>query len=83
VASFGHEGGTSRLTAEQQDKLKTWIGVTLPGTTREVGAWIAREARDPMRAMDGGVAKPSIAPAQPGPRAVVVNCRSILRFPPF
>lgn len=43
LASFGHEGGTCRLTAEQQDKLKVWIAVALPRTTREVGAWIARE----------------------------------------
>jgi transposase len=37
LANFGHEGGTCRLTAEQQDKLKTWIAATLPSTTREVG----------------------------------------------
>ena len=43
LASFGHEGGSCRLTAEQQDKLKAWISETLPRTTREVGAWIARE----------------------------------------
>jgi transposase len=43
LASFGHEGGTCRLTVEQQDKLKAWIGETLPRTTRAVGAWIARE----------------------------------------
>lgn len=28
------------MTAEQQDKLKAWVGETLPRTTREVGAWI-------------------------------------------
>jgi transposase len=43
LAGFGHEGGICRLTAEQQDKLKAWIGETLPRTTRQVGAWIARE----------------------------------------
>ena len=43
LASFGHEGGACRLTAEQQDKLKAWISETLPRTTRAVGAWIARE----------------------------------------
>ena len=43
LASFGHEGGTCRLTAQQQDKLKAWICETLPRTTRAVGAWIARE----------------------------------------
>ncbi len=43
LASFGHEGGSCRLAVEQQDKLKAWIGETLPRSTRAVGAWIARE----------------------------------------
>jgi transposase len=43
LASFGHEGGTCRLTVEQQDKLKAWIAATLPRSTRAVGAWIAAE----------------------------------------
>jgi len=43
LAGFGHEGGICHLTAEQQDKLKAWISATLPRSTREVGAWIARE----------------------------------------
>jgi transposase len=43
LASFGHEGGTCRLTVAQQDKLKAWITETLPRTTRAVGAWIAAE----------------------------------------
>jgi transposase len=43
LANFGYEGGACRLTVEQQDKLKAWITATLPRTTREVGAWIARE----------------------------------------
>jgi transposase len=43
LTTFSHEGGSCRLTAEQQDKLKVWIAATLPRTTREVGAWIARE----------------------------------------
>src|SRR5271156_5941878 len=43
LASFGHEGGTCRLAVEQQDKLKAWIGETLPRSTRAVGEWIARE----------------------------------------
>ena len=38
LASFGHEGGTCRLTVEQQGKLKIWIATALPRTTREVGA---------------------------------------------
>jgi transposase len=43
LASFGYEGGACRLTGEQRKLLKTWITETLPRTTREVGAWIARE----------------------------------------
>jgi transposase len=43
LAGFGHEGGICRLKAEQQDRLKTWIGETLPRTTRQIGAWIERE----------------------------------------
>ena len=43
LASFGYQGGICRLNANQQEKLKAWIGATLPRTTREVGAWIARE----------------------------------------
>ena len=38
LAGFGHEGGSCRLTVEQQEKLKTWIGETLPRSTRAVGA---------------------------------------------
>src|SRR5450755_567214 len=43
LASFGHEGGSCRLTVEQQDQLKAWIATTLPRSTRAVGAWIAAE----------------------------------------
>lgn len=43
LASFNHEGGCCRLTADQQDKLRAWIGETLPRTTRHVGAWLEAE----------------------------------------
>lgn len=43
LAGFHQEGGSGRMTGEQQDKLKLWIAGTLPRTTREVGAWIERE----------------------------------------
>ena len=43
LTSFNHEGGSCRLTAEQQDGLKAWIATTLPRTTRQVGAWIVAE----------------------------------------
>ena len=36
LASFGHEGGSCRLTEEQQDQLKAWIAATLPRSTRAV-----------------------------------------------
>ena len=44
LASFGHEGGSCRLSIEQQDRLKAWVAATLPRTTREVGAWISVNA---------------------------------------
>ena len=43
LATFNHEGGSCRLTAEQQETLKAWIAETLPRSTRQVGAWIANE----------------------------------------
>jgi transposase len=43
LANFVYEGGACQLTLEQQDKLKVWIAASLPRTSREVGAWIARE----------------------------------------
>lgn len=42
LAGFHYGGRACQLTAEQQDKLKSWVGATLPRTTREVGAWIER-----------------------------------------
>ena len=43
LAGFNYGGRASPLTLEQQEKLKGWVGETLPRTTREVGAWIERE----------------------------------------
>lgn len=43
LARFGYECGACRLTADQRGGLVSWIGATLPRTTREIGAWIARE----------------------------------------
>lgn len=43
LATFNHEGGSCRLTAEQQERSKAWIAETLPRSTRQVGAWIAHE----------------------------------------
>ena len=52
LTSFGHEGGSCRLTVAQQETLKTWITAALPRTTHEVGAWIAREYGVALRAND-------------------------------
>src|SRR3954464_10981017 len=38
LAGFNYGGRASPLSLEQQEKLKAWVGETLP--TREVGAWI-------------------------------------------
>jgi len=43
LASFGYEGSVCRLTAEQLARLTAWITDALPRTSREIGAWIARE----------------------------------------
>jgi len=43
LASFGYEGSACRLTAEQRERLTAWITEVLPRTSREIGAWIARE----------------------------------------
>ena len=39
-----------------QDKLKAWIGETLPRSTREIGAWIARECGIEYQARSGLIA---------------------------
>ena len=41
LAGFNYGGRACQLTLEQQDKLKAWVGDTLP--TRMVGAWIKHE----------------------------------------
>ena len=43
LAGFGYEGSVCHLSATQQEKLRAWVGETLPRTTRQVGAWIERE----------------------------------------
>jgi transposase len=58
LTSFNHEGGSCRLTAEQQDKLKAWIAETLPRTTRAVGAWIAAECGIEYQTRSGLIALP-------------------------
>ena len=43
LAGFGYEGSACHLSAEQRERLKSWIAETLPRTTRHVGAWIEQE----------------------------------------
>src|SRR6202034_1786561 len=43
VASFVYEGSFCRLTAGQLGRLTAGITDALPRTSREIGAWIARE----------------------------------------
>jgi transposase len=43
LAGFNYGGRACQLTLEQQEKLKAWVGDTLPRTTRMVGAWIEHE----------------------------------------
>jgi transposase len=43
LAGFHYGGRASQLSMERQEKLKLWVGETLPRTTREVGAWITQE----------------------------------------
>jgi transposase len=40
---FDAGGSSSRLSAEQEDALKAWVSTALPRTTRQIGAFIARE----------------------------------------
>jgi transposase len=43
LVGFNYGGRACQLTLEQQATLKTWVGDTLPRTTRMVGAWIEHE----------------------------------------
>ena len=42
LKSFGHEGGSSRLTDEQEVALGDWVDVHCPRSIRKVGAWVRR-----------------------------------------
>ena len=43
LTSFDIGGGSSKLSVEQCEVLKAWVGATLPRSTRPVGAFIAKE----------------------------------------
>ena len=42
LKSFGHEGGSSRLTDEQAIALGDWVDAHCPRNTRKIGAWLKR-----------------------------------------
>ncbi|MGO9740206.1 MAG: IS630 family transposase, partial [Roseiarcus sp.] len=43
LTRFEMGGSSSKMSAEQAEALKTWVGANLPGSTRQVGAWIRKE----------------------------------------
>src|SRR5271170_4382207 len=43
LSRFEMGGSSGKMSAEQCDVLKAWTGTTLPRSTRQVGAWIAKE----------------------------------------
>jgi transposase len=43
LACFESGGSACQINGEQREKLKAWVGATLPRSTRQIGAWIERE----------------------------------------
>jgi transposase len=43
LTRFEAGGSACQLSDEQQEKLKAWVAAALPGATRQIGAWIAKE----------------------------------------
>src|SRR5271167_1326348 len=43
LTRFDVGGSACQLSDEQQEKLKVWVAAALPHTTRQIGAWIAKE----------------------------------------
>ena len=43
LSRFEMGGSSGKMSAEQYEALKAWVGSTLPRSTRQVGAWIAKE----------------------------------------
>ena len=78
LAGFNYGGRACQLTLEQQEKLKAWVGDTLPRTTRSVDRTRVRgRLREPFRAdctiASSGTGAPQapggVAQAQPGQTA--------------
>ena len=43
LSRFEMGGSSGKMSAEQCEALKAWVGSTLPRSTRHIGAWIAKE----------------------------------------
>src|ERR1700678_3984586 len=43
LSRFEMGGSAGKMSAEQCDALKAWVGTSLPRSTRQVGCWIAKE----------------------------------------
>ncbi len=43
LTAFDMGGSSSKMSAEQAEALKVWVAASLPRSTRQVGAWIAKE----------------------------------------
>ena len=43
LTRFEPGGSACQMSDEQQDKLKVWVASALPGSTRQIGAWIEKE----------------------------------------
>jgi transposase len=43
LTRFEAGGSVCQMNEEQQEKLKAWVATTLPRSTRQIGAWIAKE----------------------------------------
>ena len=43
LSRFEMGGSAGKLSAEQCDALKAWVGTSLPRSTRQIGSWIAEE----------------------------------------
>jgi transposase len=43
LTHFEMGGSSGKMSAEQAEALKTWVGASLPRSTRQVGAWIKKQ----------------------------------------
>src|SRR5271155_2127533 len=53
LTRFEMNGSSGKMSAEQCEALKAWVGSTLPRSTRQVGAWIARNSASSTKAARG------------------------------